>query len=252
MLAPASPAGWRSRSARSATSTARRGTPTSCSTSASCRTALEADLRAAHRLRPPRSSTTSARRPPRGVLRPSLPLLEFLLPQYVTEGKSTSGRDRLHRRPPPLGRITKDLARPVPRRTPGSSSKSSTATSTARPRAARRPRARPACPAFHERSRKGFRMPCQYASASTASAALAATSSRSARVRRRHRGRRRQRHHRHRDARAPAQVRLGLRAASPARSRSATARSTIDGREVKALAERDPAPLPWATSASTS
>ena len=47
------------------------------------------------------------------------------------------------------------------------------------------------------------------------------------------------------DARPPAQVRLGVRPV-PGRGRpSATARSIVNGNEVKVLAERDPAALPW-------
>ena len=63
-----------------------------------------------------------------------------------------------------------------------------------------------------------------------------------------HRGRRGQRPDRREDARAPAQVRLGPRQVRTARSRPARARSSSTAREVKVLAERDPAALPWAAT----
>ena len=49
----------------------------------------------------------------------------------------------------------------------------------------------------------------------------------------------------HRDARPPAPQRLGLRAASPARSRCSTARSSSTAYEIPVFAETDPAALPW-------
>ena len=62
---------------------------------------------------------------------------------------------------------------------------------------------------------------------------------------RRRRDRRRQRPHGRRDAGPPAQVRLGLRAVPGRRSSVADGVLVVDGNEVKVLAERDPADLPW-------
>ena len=80
----------------------------------------------------------------------TLPLLEYLLPQYVAEGKShLVDRHRLHGRPPPLRDDRRGARRPLRRRTSATSSRSSTATSSApaappaasptSPRAAARP-----------------------------------------------------------------------------------------------------------------
>ena len=61
---------------------------------------------------------------------------------------------------------------------------------------------------------------------------------------RRRRDGRRQRPDRRQDARAPAQVRLGPRTV-PGRGGGADGGARVDGKEVKVLAERDPAELPW-------
>ena len=73
-----------------------------------------------------------------------------------------------------------------------------------------------------------------------------------ARRRRRHRDRRRQRPRRHRDHGPPAQVRHASSAASRATSAVTDDGITVGGKTIKVLAERDPAPCPGATSASTS
>jgi len=57
--------------------------------------------------------------------------------------------------------------------------------------------------------------------------------------------RRGQRPHGSRDAGVPLPVRLGARPFTPARSRSATAVSDVDGTFLKVTAEKDPAKLPW-------
>ena len=105
-----------------------------------------------------------------------LPLLEYLLPQYVAEGKShlvvaigcTGGRHRsvviaedlaAHFRDD--GRYFVEVQHRDVDRAPG----------------ARRVDTLPGPPPLRLRSRKGFASPCQYASGSTASAASAATSS---------------------------------------------------------------------------
>ena len=57
------------------------------------------------------------RRAARGVLRALEPLLDFLLPQYVAEGKAhLVDRDRLHGRAPPLGRDRRAPRGALPRR----------------------------------------------------------------------------------------------------------------------------------------
>ena len=61
---------------------------------------------------------------------------------------------------------------------------------------------------------------------------------------RRHRDRRRQRPRRHQDDGPPAQVRLDPRPV-PDEVRSTDGGITVDGKEFKILAERDPAQLPW-------
>ena len=54
-----------------------------------------------------------------------------------------------------------------------------------------------------------------------------------------------ERHHRRQDAGAPAQVRLGPRHVRRRRRASARTASSVDGDELRVLAERDPANLPW-------
>ena len=65
------------------------------------------------------------------------------------------------------------------------------------------------------------------------------------RVRRRPRDRRRQRRRRRRDARPPARVRLDLRPLPGRRARRGRLPATPAACEIRALAERDPAELPW-------
>ena len=54
-----------------------------------------------------------------------------------------------------------------------------------------------------------------------------------------------ERHHGRRDARAPVEVRLGPRHLPGRRAASPPGGITVDGDELRVLAERDPANLPW-------
>ena len=117
-----------------------------------------------------------------------LPLLDFLLPQYVAEGKAhLVDRDRLHRRPPPLGRHRRAPRGALPRERRALlvevAHRDIERTPPTRPdRSRRRPGRGPDSlrgpqPVRARVQRKGSSKPCPYASGSTASAASAGTSS---------------------------------------------------------------------------
>ena len=203
-------------------------------------------------------------------------LLDFLLPQYVAEGKAhlviaigcTGGRHRSVAIAEHLAeryRDREDLDVAVAHRDIDNAAGLRACSGTLRPpahagvaarrrgaliaslRHAGRRSQRSGSPASFIFASGGEQ--CPYGLGSTDSAGSAETCSaprRPARTRARgDRVGRGQRPDRRAHARAPAQVRLDPRPLSGDRARRATSALEVDGRELKVLAERDPAALPW-------
>ena len=206
--------------------------------------ALRARPAPADRVRPADRRLRRPRRPPGGVLRPRraaarVPAARSTWPR----ARRTCGRDRLHRRPPPLGRDRRAPRGALPRPPRATSSRSQHRDVDRRCRCAAPGRVRAADTDLSRDERDA--PPCPYASGSTASAASAATSSapRTSRART-------SRSSPSTTSRTPRRSRTcssttRSTARSRARSRSSDGALVVDGREIKVLAERDPAALPW-------